>query len=135
MKKKISDPRLVLKATAPKASRSLLHRTRLGLHVGNQADSSVICVQAAAGYGKSSLLLQWRREALENAALVAWLTLDEHDNGESFARGLNAALSLGSGSGKFVYEPSDSETSSESSVFPLQPFGISGTKFVTPQSN
>ena len=116
MKKKIRDPRLVLKATAPKASRSLLYRRRLGLHRGYQADSSVICVQAAAGYGKSSLLLQWRREALEQGALVAWLTLDEHDNGESFARGLNAALSLGSGSGKFVYEPPDSEISSEDEI-------------------
>ena len=111
MEKKIRDPRLVLKATAPKASRSLLYRSRLGLHGGNQADSSVICLQAAAGYGKSSLLLQWRREALEQGALVAWLTLDEYDDGTSFTRGLNAALSIGSGGGKFVYEPPDSKIS------------------------
>ena len=116
METKISDPRLVLKATAPKASRSLLYRSRLGLHRGNQADSSVICVQAAAGYGKSSLLLQWRREALEKGALVAWLTLDEHDDGISFARGLNAALSIGSGSGMFVYQLPDTEISSEDEI-------------------
>jgi LuxR family transcriptional regulator, maltose regulon positive regulatory protein len=109
MEKKISDPRQVLKATAPKASRSMIYRSRLGLHQGSQADSPVICVQAAAGYGKSSLLLQWRREALESGALVAWLTLDEHDDGTSFIGGLNAALSIGSGTGKFVYQPPESD--------------------------
>ena len=116
METKITDPRLVLKATAPKASRSLLYRTRLGLHRGNQADSSLICVQAAAGYGKSSLLLQWRREALEGGALVAWLTLDDHDEGISFVHGLNAALSIGSGSGKFIYEAPDAEISPENEI-------------------
>jgi LuxR family maltose regulon positive regulatory protein len=116
MEKKISDPRLVLKATAPKASRSLIYRSRLGLHQGRQADSPVICVQAAAGYGKSSLLLQWRREALESGALVAWLTLDEHDDGTSFIGGLNAALSIGSGTGRFVYEPPGSGISSEDEI-------------------
>ena len=110
MENKISDPRLVLKATAPKASRSLIYRSRLGLHQGSQADSPVICVQAAAGYGKSSLLLQWRREALESGALVAWLTLDEHDDGTSFIGGLNAALSIGSGTGRFAYKPPESDT-------------------------
>ena len=116
MEKKINDPRLVLKATAPKTSRSLLYRTRLGLHEGNQSDSSVICLHASAGYGKSSLMLQWRREALEKGALVAWLTLDDHDDGISFARGLNAALSIGSGSGKFVNGLPDSEISSEGEI-------------------
>ncbi len=116
MKQKINDPRLVLKATAPKAPRSLLYRSRLGLYQGNQADSPVICVQAAAGYGKTSLLLQWRREALEKGALVAWLTLDEHDDSASFTGGLNAALSIGSGTGKFVYEPPELENASEDEI-------------------
>ncbi len=54
------------------------------------------------GYGKTSLLLQWRREALESGAIVAWLTLDEHDDAASFVRGLEVALSIGSGAGNFV---------------------------------
>jgi LuxR family maltose regulon positive regulatory protein len=88
----------------------------LGLHQGSQADSPVICVQAAAGYGKSSLLLQWRREALESGALVAWLTLDEHDDGTSFIGGLNAALSIGSGTGRFVYKAPESDIPSEDEI-------------------
>ena len=107
MEQTISDPRLTLKATAPRASRSLLFRERLGLNSGTQADRSVLALQAAAGYGKSSLLLQWRREALESGAIAAWLTLDEHDDHASFARGLNVALSIGSGSGQFAHQVPD----------------------------
>ena len=102
MRQHTSDPRLTLKATAPKASRSLLYRERLGLNSGNQSERFLIALQAAVGYGKTSLLLQWRREALESGAIVAWLTLDEHDDPASFVRGLDVALSIGSGSGKFV---------------------------------
>jgi LuxR family transcriptional regulator, maltose regulon positive regulatory protein len=102
MKQHTNDPRLILKATAPKASRSLLYRERLGLNSGNQSDCFMIALQAAVGYGKTSLLLQWRREALEAGAIVAWLTLDEHDDAASLVRGLDVALSIGSGSGKFV---------------------------------
>ncbi len=102
MKQHTNDPRLTLKATAPKASRSLLYRERLGLNSGNQSDRFLIALQAAVGYGKTSLLLQWRREALESGAIVAWLTLDEHDDAASFVRGLDVALSIGRGSGSFV---------------------------------
>ena len=102
MEQHTNDPRLILKATAPRASRSLLYRERLGLNRGNQSDHFLIALQAAVGYGKTSLLLQWRREALESGAIVAWLTLDEHDDGVSFVRGLYVALSIGSGSGRFV---------------------------------
>lgn len=108
MKNKTTDPRLILKATAPKASRSLLYRDRLGLNSGDQSGRFVIALQAPAGYGKTSLLLQWRREALESGAIVAWLTLDEHDDPASFVRGLAAALNIGSGSGRFVPEPRES---------------------------
>jgi len=102
MNKHTYDPRLILKATAPRASRSLLYRERLGLNRGNQSDRVLIALQAAVGYGKTSLLLQWRREALESGAIVAWLTLDEHDDAASFVRGLEVALSIGSGAGHFV---------------------------------
>jgi len=102
MNKYAHDPRLILKATAPRASRSLLYRERLGLNRGNLSDRVLIAVQAAVGYGKTSLLLQWRREALESGAIVAWLTLDEHDDAASFVRGLEEALSIGSGAGNFV---------------------------------
>lgn len=109
MKQFTNDPRLILKATAPKASRSLLFRERLGLNSGNQRDRFVIALQAPVGYGKTSLLLQWRREALETGAIVAWLTLDEHDDVAGFVRGLEVALSFGSGTGKFVRDPQEGD--------------------------
>jgi LuxR family maltose regulon positive regulatory protein len=39
----------------------------------------VLLLQAPAGFGKTSLLAQWRREWLRHGVLVAWLTLDERD--------------------------------------------------------
>jgi len=44
------------------------------------------------------------------------LTLDEHDDGTSFIGGLNAALSIGSGTGRFVYEPPESDIPSEDEI-------------------
>ena len=113
MKKNTSDPRLILKATAPKASRALLYRDRLGLNSGNQSGRFVIALQAPAGYGKTSLLLQWRREALESGAIVAWLTLDKHDDPASFVRGLDTALSIGSGTGTYVRDAAGSSAQYE----------------------
>ena len=44
------------------------------------------------------------------------MTLDEHDDGTSFIGGLNAALSIGSGTGRFVYDPPESDISSEDEI-------------------
>jgi hypothetical protein len=68
------DPQLVLKVTPPRAPRMLLERPRLASTRLEFADKAVIALQAAAGFGKTSLLAQWRKEALQ-AAQWGWLTL------------------------------------------------------------
>lgn len=95
------DPRLVLKTAPPKAPKNLLPRERLSLHVPELVGKSVIAVQATSGFGKTMLLAQWRREALESGAIVAWLTLDSWDDESRFVHGLTVAMQIGSGRPRF----------------------------------
>jgi LuxR family transcriptional regulator, maltose regulon positive regulatory protein len=89
------DPQLVLKTTPPRIPRTVLERSRLSGARPEFADKSVISLQAAGGYGKSSLLAQWRKEALQSGAVVAWLKLDERDTDDRLVLGLVAAMRAG----------------------------------------
>ena len=57
----------------------------------------MILVQAPAGFGKTALLAQWRREHLAHGRVVAWLSAQEDDNPQRFVQGLVLAVRLGSG--------------------------------------
>jgi LuxR family maltose regulon positive regulatory protein len=71
------DPGIVLKITPPKLRRSLLVRERLrGIR---SEDVAVFLVQAPAGYGKTSLLAQWRLDWLQSGAIVGWLGMSAGD--------------------------------------------------------
>lgn len=86
----VNDPQLILKATPPRVSKTLLSRPRLSSTAPELADKSVVVIQAPAGFGKTSLLSQWRRESLRKGALSAWLTVDDRDTGARFVQGLVA---------------------------------------------
>lgn len=58
-------------------------------------------IHAAAGYGKTSVLAQWRMEALRAGSVAAWLTLDSLDNDSRLVRGLVASMRAGSGRPNF----------------------------------
>ena len=96
MRQDNAPPELLLKATPPRLGKGLLARNSLRLDAPGYEDKSVIAVQAPAGFGKTSLLGQWRRESLARAAVVAWLTLDERDEPMRFVQGLMTASRLGS---------------------------------------
>jgi LuxR family transcriptional regulator, maltose regulon positive regulatory protein len=91
------DPELTLKATPPRTPRHLIARARLALGHPRWHDKRMLMLQAPAGYGKTALLLQWRREALQQGALFLWLTLDRRDEPDRFVRGLQTALTLSGG--------------------------------------
>ena len=91
------DPDLVLKATAPRSVKSFIARTELTLKSTRLRDCPLIAVSAAAGFGKTSLLTQWRREAQKQGVLVAWLTLDERDTPDRLIRVLRISLLLACG--------------------------------------
>lgn len=86
------DPALVLKATPPRAARGLLQRERLSLARLESVGLQVIAVQAPTGYGKTSQLDQWRREALTRGAVTLWLSVDQHDDPLRLVRGLGVAV-------------------------------------------
>lgn len=102
MSKELTDSWLVLKTTAPKTSKHLLRRDRISLDAVNQYEHAITLVTAPDGYGKTSLLLQWRREALQAGGIVAWLTLDKYDNASRFVQGLQGALSVADTHSEFV---------------------------------
>jgi LuxR family maltose regulon positive regulatory protein len=95
------EPQLALKVTPPRIPRTVLERPRLSSVRPEFADKAVMAVQAAAGFGKTSLLAQWRKEALQEGAVVAWLTLDGRDTDNRLVAGLAAAMRAGSGRPNF----------------------------------
>jgi LuxR family transcriptional regulator, maltose regulon positive regulatory protein len=88
---------LLLKTTPPRAPRHLLLRPRLNADQEPFRDRPVVVAQAPAGFGKTSLLAQWRREHLARGAGVAWLLADGRDDPQRFLQGLALAVRAGCG--------------------------------------
>jgi LuxR family maltose regulon positive regulatory protein len=94
---RITNPRLALKSTPPKLTSTSLHRERLAMASPELNQKTVIVVEAPAGFGKTSLMTQWRREALQNGAVAAWLSLDSNDEGGRLLQGLAMSMRMASG--------------------------------------
>ncbi|MGU7780034.1 LuxR C-terminal-related transcriptional regulator [Burkholderia sp. PU8-34] len=86
---------LVLKTTAPRVPAQLLARARLSLSAPGFDERAITLVQAPAGYGKTSLLAQWRREYLALGRAVVWLSADERDDAPRLLQGLVQAVRTG----------------------------------------
>ena len=71
---------LLLKVTPARVPRDLLIRKRLSYDAPDFRDRPAIVVQAPAGFGKTSLLAQWRREHLARGTVVAWLSAQQEDD-------------------------------------------------------
>ena len=110
---RITHPRLSLKSTPPKLSSTSLNRERLAMSSPELSQKSVIVVEAPAGFGKTSLLTQWRREALQNGAVAAWLSLDSNDEGGRLVQGLAMSMRMASGRKEVfrdqLYTPAEGE--------------------------
>ncbi len=68
------------KLRPPLAGMSLIPRTRFDERFRSASRAKLVLIQAAAGFGKTTLMLQWRAELKEHGKATAWLTLDEADN-------------------------------------------------------
>ena len=97
----ISDPGLLLKITPPKLRKTLLVRDRLRRPGAADDDTTVILVEAPAGYGKTSLIAQWRLDWLQSGAAVGWLNLDEGDSPISLVSGIALGLRRSLGRANF----------------------------------
>jgi LuxR family maltose regulon positive regulatory protein len=66
------------KTNAPIQRAGLFRRDELIRRLSNNQDRQVTLVQAPAGYGKSSVLMEWART--DSLRRFGWLTLEETDN-------------------------------------------------------
>jgi LuxR family maltose regulon positive regulatory protein len=86
---------LVLRSTPPRPTRQLLHRPRLSLTHGHLADAAVVVLHAPPGFGKSSLMTQWRQELLAQGDAVAWVGAERGMGARRLAAALALAVRVG----------------------------------------
>jgi len=79
---------LLLSVTPPRVPSNFLTRSRLSSGSEELRDRRVIVIEAPAGFGKTSLLAQWRREFQAEGMVVAWLSARELDEPQRLVRGL-----------------------------------------------
>lgn len=96
-----SDAGLILRATPPRTPRNLIARPRLAADDAQLRDRALVLLQAPAGFGKTSLLAQWRREHLAHGAVVAWTSAQATDDARRFVHSLVLAVRVGCGRPEF----------------------------------
>jgi LuxR family maltose regulon positive regulatory protein len=86
---------LKAKISPPTQGVVILRRARLVERLMAGRSRKVTLLEAPAGFGKTTLLAQWRELLLAEGVQVAWLTLDANDTEERFAAYLAFALQEG----------------------------------------
>ena len=81
------------KLAPPRTPRNVVHRPGILESLDLGCDRVLTVVQAPAGFGKSTVLTEWRNRLIERGRIVAWVTLDEDDNDPAqFAAYVTGAL-------------------------------------------
>ncbi len=91
------EAEFVLKTTPPRLPRTALERERLSHIRDVVGDRTAITVVAPAGFGKTVMLVHWRKRWLAEGALVAWLSADRSDDPARFHCALLHAIRTASG--------------------------------------
>jgi len=87
----------ILKTTPPRLPASALERRRLVAEWERQRTRTAIVLRAPVGFGKTTLMLQWRRRWLQRDAFVGWLSIDALDKPARLAQGVLRALRVATG--------------------------------------
>jgi LuxR family maltose regulon positive regulatory protein len=74
---------ITTKTVPPRYRRKLVDRARLIDRLNEEAYHSLIFIKAASGFGKTSMLTQWRQSLVAQGCKVGWVNLDASDNEES----------------------------------------------------
>lgn len=98
----MADLQFQLKTAPPRVTRVAPVRKRLEHRWAEINDRAAIIVTAPQGFGKTTLLAQWRRNWLERGACVAWATLDSQDDPARFVNLLLFALRTATGRESFA---------------------------------
>lgn len=100
---------LRLQLTPPRVARHLVPRARLMCGADAWHDAAALMVRAPAGFGKTSLLAQWRLESLGQGVPVAWISARAHDDPARLAQSLALALRIAMARPAFASQLSDDE--------------------------
>lgn len=73
---------LITKLLPPRYHHVPLPRQRLLDRLTNVAYQQIVYIRAPAGFGKTTLLTQWRKTLIEHGSRVAWINLDASDSDE-----------------------------------------------------
>ncbi|NMG43748.1 LuxR family transcriptional regulator [Aromatoleum toluvorans] len=89
--------RLALKTMPPHSAKQAVAPPRLLAQLREAVEQPLVAVTSLAGFGKTSLLVQLRRELLADGGAVGWLTIEATDDGASVAAAVLASLSTAVG--------------------------------------
>ena len=92
---------LLLRVSPPRVPRHLVSRPRLLAADPVFRDVPAILIQAPAGFGKTSLLAQWRLEHLSHGRVVAWVSAQAQDTPRRLAQALALAVRRAAGRSTF----------------------------------
>ncbi len=73
-------PLLETKLHVPRRRRGVVRRPRLNSRLVGRDLPALTLVSAPAGFGKTTLLVEWFADSTDNEASTAWLSLDASDN-------------------------------------------------------
>src|SRR6202012_3753172 len=76
----LTPPAPTTKYRPPVGVQSLVTRDRLMAILRAAGRRKLILIYAPSGYGKTTLVAQWRNELASSGVAVAWLTVDDDDN-------------------------------------------------------
>ena len=88
----IPNPEVILKTMPPRMPRQPLERERLAQFRDASKNRAALLVTAPPGFGKTTLMLQWRMRWLAEGAAVAWYSVDASDNPLRFSAGVVHAV-------------------------------------------
>jgi len=75
-----TDSLVSTKLRPSQARPKLVARPRLTARLEREAGRKLTLISAPAGFGKTTLLVEWLKEREDGDRSVAWLSLDEGDN-------------------------------------------------------